>query len=222
MSRTGPRFDRHPYGLVATFYDELAGFYSRDRIERSKQLGLSALVPGERVLFAGVGRGSDALEAARRGVRVTALDLSPRMLGRAAERFASAGLAAKWIVGDVAAHRPAEPYDAVVAHYFLNLWDHAQAGAMAAHLASLVRPGGRLIVADFARPAGGLLARLLAYAYYGPVDVVAWMLGLCALHPILDYQAILPAAGWVIDAEERLPVFGCADPAYVSIRATRG
>lgn len=219
MPRSG--FDRHPYGAVARFYDELAALYSRGRIESSKQRHLAHLEPGMRVLFAGVGRGSDALAAARRGVRVTGIDLAPRMLARVARSFEAQGLPARWIEGDVAAHEPEVPYDAVVAHYFLNLWDTARAEAMARHLAHCVRSGGPLFVADFARPGPELGARLRAYAYYAPVDAIAWALGLCALHPILDYGAILPAAGFEIVEQTRLPVFAGGDPAYVAIRAIR-
>lgn len=214
-------FDRHPYGVVAGFYDELAALYSRGRIERSKQILLNGFEPGSRVLFVGVGRGSDALAAARRGLRVTGIDLAPEMLARAAARFEAEGLAATWLEADVAAHRPSERYDAVVAHYFLNLWGTARAEAMARHLARCVRPGGQLFVADFARPGPGLAARLRAHAYYAPVDAIAWALGLCALHPILDYEKILPAAGWKIVEQRRLPVFGGGDPAFVAIRAER-
>lgn len=222
VDASGPEgFDRHPYGAVASFYDELAGFYSRGRIERSKQILQAGLEPGLRVLFAGVGRGSDALAAARRGLHVTGIDLAPRMLARVAKRFDAAGLEATWILGDAATHRPTVPYDAVVAHYFLNLWGTSQAEAMARHLAGCVRPGGELFVADFARPGAGLGARLRAYAYYAPVDAIAWSLGLGALHRILDYEAILPAAGWKIVEQVRLPVLNGGDPAFVAIRAER-
>jgi ubiquinone/menaquinone biosynthesis C-methylase UbiE len=64
----------HSYDGVAAIYDELAGLYSFGRIEASKQIEIASLAPQERVLFAGVGRGSEAVEAARRGAHVTAVD----------------------------------------------------------------------------------------------------------------------------------------------------
>lgn len=221
MSGSGAPFGAHPYGAVAAVYDELATLYSLGAIDRSKGAGVEALAPGERVLFVGVGRGSDALVAARRGCRVTAIDLAPAMLARFRASLDREGLAAETIEGDVADHRPAELYDAVVAHYFLNLWDAPLAGAMLARLRSYLRPGGRLVVADFARPSGGVVASLLANAYYRPIDWLAWALGFCALHPILDYGELLPAAGFRITSERRFPVLGGRDPAYVSIVAER-
>lgn len=221
MTGAGAPFGAHPYGAVAAVYDELATLYSLAAIDRSKRAGVEALTPGERVLFAGVGRGKDALLALRRGVRVTAIDLAPAMLARFRAALARAGLEARTIEGDVADHRPDEPYDAVVAHYFLNLWDAETAGAMLVRLRMLLRPGGRLVLADFAPPSGGLVARVLTAAYYRPIDWIAWALGFCALHPILDYAALLPAAGYRLVRTQRFPVLFGENPAYVSIVAER-
>ena len=60
-------FDRYGYGLVSGFYDELAAFYSRGRIGATKQSQLQYLKPADRVLYPGVGRGEDAIQAARGG-----------------------------------------------------------------------------------------------------------------------------------------------------------
>ena len=58
---------------------------------------------GARLLDAGCGTGALAVEAARRGARVTAIDVSPQLVRLAAER-APANLAAQldWRVGDMA------------------------------------------------------------------------------------------------------------------------
>lgn len=215
------RFDDYPYDAVAFLYDELASLYSRGRIQRSKASQLSAIAKGDRVLYAGVGRGADALLAARFGARVTAIDLSARMLARCERRLAREGLAAQLIHGDVADHRPEADYDVVVANYFLNLFDVARAREMARRLGGLVRRGGLLMLADFARPSGSRLARALASAYYRPVNGLAWALGFCALHPILDYAKLLEPLGFRIRTERRFPVLAGRDPAYVSIIAER-
>ncbi len=214
-------FDDYSYDAVAFLYDELAAAYSLGRIQRSKASQLAAIARGDRVLYAGVGRGSDALLAARFGARVTAIDLSPRMLARFERRLAREGLTAELIRGDVAAHAPERAYDVVVANYFLNLYEVERAGQMLRRIAGLVRRGGRLMLADFARPAGGWFARSLTHAYYRPVNVVAWALGFCALHPILDYARLLEPLGFRIRSERRFPVLLGANPAYVSIVAER-
>jgi len=174
------------------------------------------------VLFAGVGRGRDAIVTARRGVQVTAVDLSPRMLGRFSRALEREGLQAQVIEGDVAKHRPEILYDTVVAHYFLNLFDIDQSAAMLMILCRLVRPGGRLIFADFAPAEGGVAGRWITEAYYRPVNWIAWLLGLCAIHPIPDYPDLIEPAGARIQSVTRFPVIpGLSNPAYQSIVAER-
>jgi demethylmenaquinone methyltransferase/2-methoxy-6-polyprenyl-1,4-benzoquinol methylase len=215
-------FDAHSYERVAFVYDALAGLYSFGRIEASKQIQIESIVPGERVLFAGVGRGREAIRAARRGAVVTAVDLSSRMLGHFARGIVREGLAADSIEGDVADHDPSVLYDTVFAHYFLNLFDADAAPAMLAILAQKVRPGGRLILADFAPACGGRVAGCVTEAYYRPVNWIAWALGFCALHSIPDYPKLIEGVGARVESITRFPLIpGLADPAYQSIVARR-
>ena len=215
-------FAAHSYEAVASFYDELAAIYSRGRIEASKRCQIESLTSGERVLFAGVGRGSEAVEAAGRGAQVTAIDLSPGMLGRFSRALEREGLHARTIEADVAKHRPDVLYDTVVAHYFLNLFDIDQSEAMLSILCRLVRPGGRLIFADFAPGEGGAVGSWITEAYYRPVNRIAWLLGLCAIHPIPDYPRLIEAAGARVRSVTRFPVVpGFSSPAYQSIVAER-
>lgn len=214
-------FDRYGYGPAAFLYDELAAAYSLGRINASKRLQLEFIEPGMRVLYAGVGRGQDALLAARFGARVTGIDIAPAMLARLARRLEREGLEAELLESDVASHHPDEPYDVVVANYFLNLYDVERAQAMLRMLGDQVRPGGYLACADFARPVGGKLSRLVTEAYYRPVNWIGWALGLAALHPILDYPRLLEPLDFEIVFEQRLPVLFGANPAYVSIVAQR-
>ena len=71
---------RDKYKLVGPIYDWLSAFYSGKSIHRCKIAMLDRLRPGDRVLFAGVGHGRDAVHAARLGADVTVVDLSATML----------------------------------------------------------------------------------------------------------------------------------------------
>jgi demethylmenaquinone methyltransferase/2-methoxy-6-polyprenyl-1,4-benzoquinol methylase len=159
--------------------------------------------------------------AARFGARVTAADLAPSMIGRLTRQFERENLEAELICGDVVEHKSDELYDVVVANYFLNLFEAERAQAMLRHLGDLVRPGGTLLLADFALPRGGRVARAITELYYRPVNWTAWALGLCALHPILDYALLLAPMNFRIQSERRLPVLLGANPAYVTIVAQR-
>jgi SAM-dependent methyltransferase len=63
----------------------------------------AALAPEEAVLDAAAGDGNVAFEAARRGARVTAVDLAPGMVKRGRARGERLGLEATWVRGDIEA-----------------------------------------------------------------------------------------------------------------------
>ena len=173
---------------------------------RSKRLSLEVVRPGSRVLYAGIGRGAEAIEAAARGAHVTGIDVSAAMLGRLRGQLDSRNLSAELIESDASTYRSAELFDVIVANYFLNLFEPARARAMIDRLSASLRPGGLFVVADFARPSGGAFARWLSELYYRPINGVAWMLGLCALHPILDYPSLLDPESFDVVSKRRLPI----------------
>lgn len=202
-------------------YDPLARWYSRGRIGLTKQVQEAYLRPGDAVLYPGIGRGEEALRAAALGARVTGYDVSEKMLAPLRARFSEAGTSADLVLGDVAEHVPDAPYDLIAAHYFLNLFDGARARAMLERFAQWLRPGGRLLLADFARPTGSWAGRAATELYYRPLNAIAWALGLCAWHPILDYRRLLTGLPFRLDRIERFPVLRAANPAYVSVVAVR-
>lgn len=211
------RFDEYSYGPIAGSYDWLAAVYSRGRIAASKLEQLDVIERGDRVLYAGVGRGEDAVLAARSGARVTAIDLAAEMLERLSKQLLRENLESELICGDVSNHRPDAFYDVVVANYFLNLFDAERAAEMLGYLGELVKPGGALLLTDFALPRGGPLARAVTELYYRPVNWIAWAFGFCALHSILDYESLIESTSFRIRSARRLPVLFGANPAYVSI-----
>lgn len=213
--------DRYGYGPVAAIYDELAAFYSRGRIGETKRLSCEVLKPGDRVFYPGVGRGQEVISALRLGAVVTGVDISAAMLGRSRASLEREGMSAELVEADVSKFRPDVPYDVIIANYFLNLFEASRASVMLDHLADSLRPGGLLVISDFARPAGGALGRLVSELYYRPVNWLAWVFGLCALHPILDYSKLLDPEKFRVVSVNRLPVLVGQNPAYVSIVAEK-
>ncbi len=195
---------RYDHGRVAPVYESIACSLSAGAIPRAKARQLESMRPGARVLYAGVGAGEDALRAARLGMAVTAVDVSSAMLGRFERRLAREALPGELIVGSILDHRVREPYDFVIANFFLNLFDDEALDQVLAQLRLLVRAGGELRVADFAPPSGSPLARFVQGLYYWPIHLVAHALGLCARHPLYDVPARLDAVG--LELVERKPV----------------
>ena len=96
----------------------------------------------------GCGEGADAIWLADRGWRVTAVDLAPTALERAAAHADAAGPAVsgrvRWIQADVMRWVPDKEYDLVTTHY-LHLAGEPRR-ALFARLAAAVAPGGTLVV----------------------------------------------------------------------------
>ena len=129
------------YELVAPFYEELARVLSLGRIGRAKRSQLEHVPAGSRVLYAGVGSGEDAEAAVDAGLEVTALDLSPRMLGRLERRLGDRAPRVRFCREDFRAHRGG-PYDALALNFFLNVFGERELDAVLDHAVSLLRPGG--------------------------------------------------------------------------------
>lgn len=111
-----------------------------------------ALEPGDRVLDVAVGDGNAAIEAARRGARVTGIDLTPAQIERARARCAAEGVEVDLHVGDAEAlDVPDARFDVVLSVMgIIFAPDHERA---AAELARACRPGGTVAITAWA--AGG-------------------------------------------------------------------
>jgi thioredoxin reductase/SAM-dependent methyltransferase len=102
------------------------------------------LPPGA-ALDIGCGEGADAIWLAERGWRVSAVDLSPTALGRAAEHAATAGVDVDWQRVDVTAWVPEEKAYDLVTSFFLHLAGEPRR-RLFAQLAAAVAPGGTLLL----------------------------------------------------------------------------
>jgi cyclopropane-fatty-acyl-phospholipid synthase len=154
---------RHHYDVsnefFALFLDESmtysCGIWSRGAttLEEAQHAKLDlvcsklALQPGERVLDVGCGWGSFALHAAREyGVRVTGITLSERQAELAHRRVADAGLGDQ-IEIRIQDYRDlgGETFDAISSIGMVEHVGSANIDAYSRTLASLLRPGGRLL-----------------------------------------------------------------------------
>jgi ubiquinone/menaquinone biosynthesis C-methylase UbiE len=197
----------YDYGAFAWCYEAIARFYSLGAIGRVKASQVAAMRPGDRVLYVGVGMGEDAILAARKGVQLSCLDVSPAMLGRLRARLEveeAEGPGIDFVLADLFEYEPGARFDVVVANFVLNLYAAPEMSRALARMRSWLVPGGRMMVADFSLPARSWA--WLAALYYRPLNWIAWLLGLCALHPIHDYRREMEVLGLSLEAREGVRV----------------
>lgn len=133
------------FDQLAARYDELwtrapAGRAQREAVWR--EIG-TLFRPGERVLDLGCGTGEDAAWLERMGARVYAIDASPQMVEIARRRLGSASACEVLAAQDLPRLVPSEKFDGALANFgVLNCV--ADLRPVAAELARLVRPGGRV------------------------------------------------------------------------------
>lgn len=155
---------------------------------------------GERMLDVAAGTGALALEAAAAGARVLATDFSPGMVTRLAARltesgFDQAGSDARVMDGQ-ALDLPDEGFDAAFSIFGVMLFPDWERGLRELH--RVVRPGGRVVMATWARAQGAGPALLFDQAWreaFPERDPLPFPTGLEALRTENRLAAAMQVAG---------------------------
>lgn len=121
-----------------------------ERTEKEAQFIFDALAldPGARVLDLACGHGRISVELARRGLRVTGLDLSPRSLELARDHAANAGLEIEFVQSDMRELRFEEEFDAVINVFtaFGYFEDEAENQRVLERVERALKPGGAFLI----------------------------------------------------------------------------
>lgn len=143
------RWKRTRYGLYAPIYDWLATPWEPGRKRAIDRLDLQA---DERICILGAGTGGD-LEHLPPGVEVTAIDRSPAMIERTAERAEHLGLDVDARIGDAQSLSfDDDTFDAVLLHLVLSVVSDPT--AVVNETARVLDPGGRVSIYDKFVPVG--------------------------------------------------------------------
>ena len=130
--------------------DEIALAREQERTAQEAEFIVEklALEPGAHVLDLACGHGRITLELARRGYRVTGLDLSPRSLELAREAAEREDLEIEWIQADMRDVPEGATFDAVVNVFtsFGYFEEEGENERVLAVVARVLRPGGALLI----------------------------------------------------------------------------
>lgn len=145
---------------LTPLFDLVAAVAVRDRAVKRRVIAGAGLGGGEEVLDVGCGTGTLAAMAARAapGVKVTGLDADGAILARARRRAADLGLEIRFDEG-ISTELPYADgsFDVVLCTLMLHHLSDQDKRRTAGEFARVLRPGGRLVVADPGRPQDPLM-----------------------------------------------------------------
>jgi ubiquinone/menaquinone biosynthesis C-methylase UbiE len=183
------------FAAQAAEWDRIRAMHAPDAQVEAAILDLLGDAPLHALLDLGTGAGRMLELLAPRATRAVGVDLSPAMLNVARARIEEHGLRHVQLrQGDVYAP-PVErgAYDLVVIHQVLHFLD--EPGRALAEAARLLRPGGRLIVVDFAAHEEESLREHFAHRRLGfSSDEIAGLMQEAGLD-VMETRRIAPAAG---------------------------
>ncbi len=166
-----------------------------------------------RVLELGCGTGNLTARLLARGATVTAIDQDPEMLAVARDKLGGKpGLALQEMAAvEIADRFPAGSFDAVAGTLVLSEMSEDEQAYVLAAARRVLRPGGRLVVADEVPPEG-LWGRLAYAATRWPAAAVTYVLTQTSTRAARDLAGHVRAAGFDVCDDRRL---GSTGPALV-------
>lgn len=209
------------YKVIGPLYDFLSTIYSGRQIHKCKIAMNNDLQEDQKILFAGVGHGRDAIDAAEKGLQVTVVDLSATMLKNLEKNIKGRAFKhpIRLVHSDILAFDETAEYDQVVANFFLNVFPEAFMLDVMSHLSTLVKDEGYFVVGDFHYPKGNIFTRAFQNMYWYVAVFIFTVFAKNAFHKIYNYPKHLEALGFKVEKTQSFKVL--LVPSLWSIKATR-
>ncbi len=209
------------YKIIGPLYDFLSMIYSGKQIHRCKTAMNTDLQPDDKILFAGVGHGRDAIDAAEKGAQVTVVDLSETMLKNFEKNLKNRQFKhpIRMVHSDILKFEETGEFDMVTANFFLNVFPEEFMAKVMAHLTTLVKPEGSFVVGDFHYPTGNVFTRAFQNIYWYIAVGIFAIFAKNAVHEIYDYPSHLKALGFKVEKKHAFNVL--AIPSLWSLKAQR-
>jgi demethylmenaquinone methyltransferase/2-methoxy-6-polyprenyl-1,4-benzoquinol methylase len=188
-------------------YDRGIELLSLGQSERAKQRLVDENVePDFHVLEIGCGTGTMAVLAAQKGARVLGFDVSNPMLRVARKKIDAAGLAGNieiWEMGVSGMDKlEDQSFDLVMSTLVFSELSRDEQRYALRHAYRVLKPGGRLAIADEARPESAL-KKVLHGLVRIPLLVVTFALTQTTTRAVAGLPGLVSEAGFGIEVEER-------------------
>lgn len=154
--------DQSAWNAIAPRYDEFST--PMNRVFAETVLSRIALGPGVRFLDVACGSGALAMPAARRGARVTAVDVAPAMIDRLVARTCAErlpGVTSRVMNGETLEF-PDDTFDVTASQNGISLFPDLKAGLEEA--VRVTKPGGTVLIIAFGSPGRAEFAAFLLRA----------------------------------------------------------
>ncbi|MBU0515019.1 MAG: class I SAM-dependent methyltransferase [Proteobacteria bacterium] len=187
-------------------YDARMDRVSKGRVRAVKEAVAGEILAGGHVLEIGCGTGELAAMMIQRGATVDGFDLSPAMLAVAGKRIEDEGLGGRFSVRPLGVdgmdRLPDRAYDAVVATLVLSELSDDERRFAIKHAARVLKPGGRLVVADEVA-ARSMSRRLFQALIRLPLMALTYLVSRALTRPLRNLTNEVAAAGLVVAKEAR-------------------
>jgi len=184
-------------------YDRGVRVLALGRLDPAYDRLVRPVKPGHKVLDIGCGTGALALRAARKGARVKGIDTNPRLLDIARERAAAEKLTDRLELREMGAGElggeDGESYDAVMSGLCLSELTDDELEYVLQQAYRILKPGGRLLVADEVRPPGGWKL-LVHHLVRIPLSVITWTLARGTTRALKDLPEKVGKAGFQVES----------------------
>lgn len=184
-----------------TDYDRGIRLLTLGRIDAVKcEIAAKHVQPGQRVLEIGCGTGTLAVMMAQRGAEVVGIDVSPTMLAEAEKKVAAAGLEDRITLrhmdaSEIERHFALHSFDVIVSTLVFSELSRMEQQYVLRAARRLLRPGGRLLLADEVVPEG-FWARLAFHTVRLPLVLLTWLLTRTTTTALRHLDTLLREAGF--------------------------
>ena len=186
---------------LTRYYDRWMHLITGGQDKRVRDAVLSYIAPGDLVLDVGCGTGTLAVKADQKGAQVIGIDQSPAMLKLAREKAQANGVEVDFRLAQAQSLDLDEKFGVVTATFTLSEISPDEAEMVVADLAEHLKPGGKMIVADEARPAKAL-QRIVSGFQRAIVALLTFLIVEERPTCLHDLRALLEAVGLAVTDEQ--------------------